>query len=372
MRPILLFTCICYCIIIIGCAPNPVLPTYRIQPPWNRILTDGSNLSLNATLSIKVTGETTPLIGNEELTEKQIKDLAQQLLERRGFRISDNIAQYEVAIKYKTTKEIKNYSYQNTTQSSTSINAANSLFYMGKPNYGIGVLIAQAVISSQVQNLSNSTTSMNFDIVSYYHVLAVEIYDTKKALIWKSDANWNSLQLDILPQTIVAFQTVFSSLPSDNSLAPNVPKLKNNRFSDYFTRFMYGKRYNSPALPYNIRFNLNQKANGKTFVQGINTTKELLAFIDLLQTAEFALPDLKESDWKDPLNPEIWKNVTLGGQYTLGRDNEKINILINLQSEFAGYVIMNCKVVSDEEYNQFMDKLNRWKQVLNDYYDFFE
>ena len=56
----------------------------------------------------------------------------------------------------------------------------------------------------------------------------------------------------------------------------------------------------------------------------------LSAYIDLIQTAEYALPQGKEKN-TNPLDRDIWSKVQLGGIYYLGNDDIPRKILINLK-----------------------------------------
>jgi hypothetical protein len=97
----------------------------------------------------------------------------------------------------------------------------------------------------------------------------------------------------------------------------------------------------------------------------------LAAYVDLIQTAEFALPDGDDRDWENPIDVRLWKSVTLGGQYLMGISKKPINVIIKLSGEKNGYYIDNAKVVSDNEYAVFQQKLYRWKKALNNYSDYY-
>lgn len=364
MQRLVIIIIVCTAVWLTGCAP--VLPNYSIQPPWNRILSDNDQLPFGTTLAIKVTGQTDPLIGNETLTEKNIKDIAQGLLERRGFKVADNANSYTMNILTKTVKEVRNVSITSATSSAYQ---SNYWYSANASNYGLGVLMAAAVMSAQAAN--NTVTNAQYDVVTYNHTLAVEIYNNSKALVWKADISWNSRELDIIDQSLTALQKVFSTLPTDDSVAPNVPKLKEARFKDYSVHIIGRRVYHSPAVPYAIRFNADIGNDGLSFY-GVKDKKAMLAYVDLLQTAEYTLPGLNENNWSDPMDPYIWKDIVLGGRYTLGDDKEPVNVMITLKSNEMGYLVTKCQVVTDVAYDAYLSRLGRWKEILSDYYDFYE
>ncbi len=355
--------------IALGCT---YLPVNRIEYPWSRSLGD-SNVWLQAKSSLKVSvqGETLPLISQENLTADNVKVIAQSLLERRGFNLCDN-NMYELKIRYKTSKESK-------TASSESV-ATKSLIlgFNYQSSFGDGVSIAQAVSALSLNNYKSIVTNHKYDYDSYCHVLAFELTDKANTQLWKTDVTWQSTQLDIFDNIIPAMQTVFSALPSNSDFVPNVRRIKNERVSDFFQTFIASSYYFSPALPYKTMFNnlwsnkYQQINNSTAAYTGIYDSYAILAYLDLLQTAEFALPGSDPNKWIKPLDPNIWKVVILGGKYTIGDDKKIVNVLINLTSSTNGYTVSKCRLVTDSEYASYLSLMNTWKQVLASYYNFYQ
>ncbi|MCB5286911.1 MAG: hypothetical protein LHW64_03810 [Candidatus Cloacimonetes bacterium] len=60
------------------------------------------------------------------------------------------------------------------------------------------------------------------------------------------------------------------------------------------------------------------------------------------------------------------------GRYYLGQDEAPVNVVINLKGTSHCYMVDKCRLVSDESYQQYLDKYNAWKLALVDYYKFFE
>jgi len=64
--------------------------------------------------------------------------------------------------------------------------------------------------------------------------------------------------------------------------------------------------------------------------------------------------------------------VKLGSRYRLGADGQISNIMIELSGSADGYIVRKAYVGTDVEYDAFLTDLNKWKQALKDYYDFYE
>jgi len=386
----MLITLVTVALIISGCASN--LPRQKVAVPWSRVLSSENRIPLGANIAIKVSGETVPLMGNEDLTAKYISDNAAQLLERRGFSVSGDSTQYNMTIRYKTEKETKQVTIKNNTTN----------YYDASPGYeprpprphhgnaghhdkddsdlttalgiGFGVLLAVALVSSLASDDKEEVQpSSVYEVETYRHTLGVEIFDNQKTQVWKADINWSSRDVDIIGQATSAFQIVFSSLPADEKVIPNVPLLKDSKFSDYFDSKVGRKAFHSPAVPYFVRFDASKAGSGKHYiVRNVEDKQALVAYTDLLQNAEFAVPGVNETEWKNPLERKIWKDIVLGGKYTLGENSQPVNVLITLKANSTGYIITLCRLVSDEVYKQYENRLEKWKQTLKDYYDFYD
>ena len=351
-------------LLLFGCAST--LPQQRVTPPWNRIQSTNNDIPIGSQISIEVDCQTNPLIGSEVLTESGIRDVAKSLLERRGYTVAENSNQYKMKILYKADTEIKKIS-----SSSASASSNDYLFGSNNSNFGLGVLLAAALLASGTTASTTTISTTTVDVSAFVHTFAVEIYNLRNEIEWKTDIKWDSYNLNVLDQTLTALQTVFSTLPSDYRVMPNIPKLKEFRFHDYFKQKVEGYYYHSPAVPYRIRF-ASSGAPDILIDYGIGNRSASLAYLDLLQTAEYALPGLDARKWKNPMNPNIWKKIVLGGRYTLGKQKEPVNVLISLKSDMFGYMVDKCNVVSDSAYQEYLTSLALWRETLREYYDFFE
>ena len=111
---------------------------------------------------------------------------------------------------------------------------------------------------------------------------------------------------------------------------------------------------------------------GEYWLKGkVDNPEALEAYMDLILTAEYALP-IGNRNYKNPLEKSNWAKVQLGGIYYLGEDNLPVNILITLRGESKGYCVENCKIVSVDEYLRYEDKLLEWQQAVSKMYDVYE
>ncbi len=97
----------------------------------------------------------------------------------------------------------------------------------------------------------------------------------------------------------------------------------------------------------------------------------MAAYVDLLMNAEYALPKGTEN-FSDPLNPDIWKTVQLGGKYKVGDSSTSENIIITLTSRRDGYYVESAKAVSNDEYASFQKHMKAWRKQLQEYYEVFK
>jgi hypothetical protein len=103
----------------------------------------------------------------------------------------------------------------------------------------------------------------------------------------------------------------------------------------------------------------------------VKDVKALAAYVDLVQTAEYSIPE-GGGKWSNPLDSSLWKKVLLGARYYLGSDTSASNIFIELYGQTDGYKLEKCWIGTDKEYSQFQDKLAKWQRALSDYYDYYK
>ncbi len=357
---ILLITGILICL---SCAQ---VPTYEIWRPWTRSLSTTDRIVLGKTIQIEIDGKTDPLLGEEVILKKEMKNILENLLIRRGYTISTQTTDYKLKFSFNSKHDIRTSSRSMLASSNLNAYLLGSIF---GSNYSsnLGVNLATAMIYSA----SKSSTFSKQKTISkdnYVHTISIDIIKNDK-VIWVGDSKWNSSSVDIRTDIFSAIQILLSDLPSNESLIPRVKEVKEDYALNYFRIYCWNNWFASPALPYRIYFD---DLKGKSKIpKSVNNNMAFAAYLDLMQTAEYALP-VGINNAKSPLNRDLWKKVMLGGIYYIGDSNKKHKILIKLKGESSGYEIEKCWVASDEEYQDYLEKLSRWKEFLEDYYNVYK
>ncbi|MFI5252209.1 MAG: hypothetical protein ACHQQQ_07235 [Bacteroidota bacterium] len=348
-------------LILSGCAS---VPEEFVNRPWSRTLKSDNIISIKSTIKVEVTGITSPLLGSEELIGSQIKNHVENLLLRRGFTTNGDIPDYTLSLIYKTQRENK---LNSSSMISTSSSSASK--YGTFTQSSLGVNIAQVLASAVTRSSTVSTQNM-VTIVSYTHAISLEIRDKSKQVVWKGESTWDSDELDILKRIKPALQIILSDLPTDHTYHPSIQEIKDTHFYNYYRLNARNVWFTCPSLPYWIIFD-EFPATTSNVPQYIENQNALACYVDLIQTAEFAVPQGDESNWTKPLNPSLWQSVTMGGEYLLGPNNKPVNIIIKLVGQSEAYHVESCYIANDSEYARFQDRLTKWQAALADYYDFY-
>jgi len=339
----------------IGCA---TVPKVRHWQPWTRTLNSETELETNKSITLEIAGQTDPLLGDEALTANKIAESVSNLLERRGFRITNENPDYKLKLLYKTIRDDKVSSFSSFSSKTSTIAGTKS---------GLGVRLAQAIGLAATSN-SVSTTQSTFESEMYNHTISVEIYNTNQHLLWKGESTWDTGNLDLTYDIFPALQTLFSYLPADRSTLPRVKAIKPTHVTNYYNIVCRNRKFSCPTLRYRLSLDKFQRSGISV---SIKEKYALAAYVDLMQTAEYALP-IGSKNWDDPLKSFLWSKVKLGGQYLLGPEQNRINVIMAFSGEKDSYYIDKCQVVSDAEYSEFRIEMDRWQQTLVDYYDVYE
>lgn len=346
-----------------GCT---TIPSVRVWRPWKRVM-NSHEIQLGAALRTEVNGQTEPLIGSEQLVAHRINEIVNDLLLRRGFRIMDDSYDYDLQVSYRTERHdrqislsaFRSYSANRTAFSTTSVSGIN---------YGLGVSIAREVGLLSMR-MGSTALQVSGEVEQYVHIIATEIYEKQGGLLWKGETTWESENADIFLDLTPKLQLIFSNLPSDPEHFSEVEEIKPGHVFNYYRLECYRRWFSCPALPYRISFKL--PPGRRRIAPGINNPIALCAYVDLIQTAEYALPQ-GTSDWENPLDLKLWARVLLGGEYLLGPSKKPVNVLIELAGRTEGYYISKCWLASDTEYADFEGKISRWKETVREYYDVFQ
>lgn len=366
MKEKLIFLVFLLAFCFMSCA---VIPSTRVPRPWYQIRESKEPIKLNSKISITVKGKTEPLIGEETLLQGAIFERLGKLLERRGYKIVSAEPDYQVTLTY----DIKRHDNLHSSMASFERGGFVSLRSRNE-QYGLGVMVAQA-LSVAIQQPQTTIMTDVSTLTSYTHTISLEIFDTKGNLKWKGDSTWESQGLDIEREVTPSLQLILSSLPSDGKIIPRVRKVQASKADTYFDLNVKNYWFTCPALPYRISCKKPTSSDyreSRLFLKNVMVNSEAFeAFIDIMLTAEYALPD-GNKNYKDPFDKSNWAKVILGGQYYLGNGTTPQNILIWLRGSTSEYTVEKCQIVSEEGYVKFTQRLEEWKKALSDKLDFFE
>jgi hypothetical protein len=237
----------------------------------------------------------------------------------------------------------------------------------------ISEAILQIYAGSEAKAKSVSKTET---IKSYIHSISVEINNKTRECVWKGEATWDSGNLNLGNELQSAFQILFARLPAKYKI-PKVREIKKEKAVNFCELNIRGKWFVNPALPYRVQFVYGAAQANNTMPQGkIKDVRVLSAYVDLIKTAEFALPtgryySLGKVDYSYPLENDLWSTVYLGGKYQLIPGEEKVNVLVELNGTLKGYEINKAWIATEEEYKEFEENMQDWKEALKDYFDIY-
>jgi len=362
-------SCLLLALLLVACA---TVPSVRVSHPWIRALKTNQAISPKGKLNIVISGTTTPLLGDEQLTRDRLQSALIQLITRRGFTIDSASYDYVMKLYYRTDRADKIKCSSEYSLYDTQI-FANSALAGTVSSHGLGVNVARAI--SALSTFSYAKTTQSSEVTSSFtHTIAIELTDTDGELLWKGESTWDTEDLNLLNRIIPTLQLILSDLPKDENFHPEIMEVKASHALNYYRLECEDVWFTCPALPYRIFFAENWGGSSYDFevLTNIKDKEAFAAYVDLIQTAEFAVPNGTEKEWINPLNLALWEKVTLGGQYYLGPTKMPINIIVRLEGKPDGYYVRECKLVSEEEYKEFQNKLAKWSQILTDFYNVFE
>jgi hypothetical protein len=342
-----------------------VAPTRMIWRPWTRVISLNNALSAGSSISVTVTGKTNPLIGDESLYQSQIKSEFEDLIKRRGFIVSDKGRDYSISVQYETVRRDLTRSELNISQRNYSIYATKTA--AGTTSKNLGAAVASAIVLAGSSSQSVVNQIQRTEIV-YTNVISLECKNVANDLVWKGESTWDSEDLDSREGVAYALRLLVADLPKRGDVV-EVPMVINGRGQD-FLRLNAGYRsYSSPALPYKVMF-LDPANNTLSYNFANGSEPAYAGFIDLVKYAESALPDANMS-WKDPINRNLWKTVTLGGMYKIGDATEAVPLMIRLKglANGKGYLVSKAWIASAEEFNIYQSSLLSWQARLAEFFN---
>ncbi|MCH8569106.1 MAG: hypothetical protein LAT67_12605 [Balneolales bacterium] len=361
-------------IFIYSCATTPVV---QVPQPWTRSMGDPQLIEHNTTIYLNIIGNEEHLLLDNSLVDRKIYKIIENQLMRRNFTITDNEqeADYLMVVNYSSRDVEVMRTSVGTTQRSSQVNYSQT---------GTGVLAALAVGAQSTQSQATSRVESRTH-TAYRHTLGLSISSLEGEMIWTGESTWESGAVDILRRIQPVSQILISNLPGYAEMIPRVPAVRQNKEQNYYRLYIRGNRFFGPALPYSINFEgLSSSGSGAIFVgsstqrsasqsgdlRSVSDTRILNAVIDLIQTAEYAVPHSPEYD--DPFYSQQWSRVNIGGRYFIGDDTEPSNILVELRGSREGYTIRNASLVHESTYNEFLVELEKWQKALSEFYNVFE
>ena len=352
--------------ILHGC--SAVTPTVRAWRPWTRVHAAQESVLLGNTIGVSATEVSSPLFGQSALLNAELKETVEGFLIRRGFQIADENADYMLSLSYGTKRFEKLESYSDNYSWSSNKSISGSMSGSGTSS-GLGVSIARAIAAS-IQTTSSMSSTQTYQDAQYTHTISLEIVSADGKLVWKGESTWDSPDIDIRNMSGTAIQVLLSGLPTISDKSILVPAVKDTSAAAFFKEVCEGWWFVCPATPYRIKFP-DLGYDGFGIPGAIKDTRILAAVLDMIRTAEYALPK-GSKNWKDPTKEILWSEVQLGGTYLIGNDKNPTYILVDLAGSRSGYKVHKCWIATDTEWTEHKDGLRRWKARLEDYYDFFE
>jgi len=349
-------------ILLNACAQVPL----SVPRPWNRTLSERP-VEPGSKVSIVVKTMETPLVGSDEMVNNEVLIRAKDLLERRGFIVTDLGPDYTMSIVYRTDSKLKTTTYTS--------NDSRAFSFMSSYSPGLGVILAGSLSTLLASAAATSQQTVKIEHTLYLHTMACELKTDDGNEVWKYDTLIENHNIDFLPVCSSLLQLAFSGLPSTHEVIPRVKKLRPGRFEDFAKLYLTKNYFMCPALPYLIKFNsvsTNTQDGLTGSVKDVENTEATLAYLDLMETAEYAVPAGSKKDWKDPTDLKIWAKASLMGKYYLGNDAKPVNVLIELKGAEDSYKVIKAKLLSDDQYLSYQAKYADWVDALKIYYNFYE
>lgn len=358
------FIIIVVTLVLCSCAQLP-RTVYR---PWNRTLSENPiPIEIGSKVSVNVKSIETPLLGSDELINNEIGEKVKDLMERRGFFITDANPEYTMSVLYRTFQKTKNTTFTNNENSSDMFAAS----YVN--NYG--VLLANTMASTLAGSVSSTTHSVQMEQTVYQHTICIEIFSANGKEVWRYDTLSENGSVDILEVYTPLLQIALSGLPSSHKVIPRVKKLRPDKFADFASMNLLSGNYMCPALPNYISFKGDRhydsrKSRDSGFeLPNVENKEATLAYLDLIETAEYAIPKKENGKWT--LDSKIFSEVSLIGRYYLGNDTTPVNVFIELKGTPSSYVIRRARLINDNDYAALTKVYVDWVNSLKNYFNFY-
>ena len=345
-----------------GCRPPVLQPVWR---PWTRTIGNSQDVRPGR-FTISTEGKELTLVGAAEASEAVLSDLTTSMLERRGFTAVGENPDYQIRLSFRTEARdaVVSSSFVQTRSSSSSVMAARGAA-AGASSGGSALGVAIAALVGATGSASQSTVAQNTDTETrYHHALALEILGRDGNTLWKGDAAWWSRNLDILDEALLPLQLLVADLPNSGTVKPEIPRVRSTRIKTFYRLYCDGRWFSSPAVPYRVRFD--------SYSSKVNNQEAYMAYLDVLERSEQVVP-IGEDDYSDVTDRDLWDDLQLGGEYLLGPIREPVKVILTLEkNNQGGYDVDRARIATEGEYAAFLDRLERWRAALAEYYSVFD
>lgn len=193
------------------------------------------------------------------------------------------------------------------------------------------------------------------------------LFDLGGALLWKAESQIVDAGMDIPRAVRWPLQLLVANAPSTPAQVARVHEMQNGSEKTMYLLECYGRRFQCPALPYYISFDASRR-HYSTYPRSIVDPQALAAYVDLLQSAAFAVPTGSE-DYSQPLATSLWNEALLGGRYLIGMSTTETPVLVSLVTRGGLHEVSKCWIASETEYQAFLAKRDAFKAALGRYYD---
>lgn len=338
----------------VGCTTTPNAHAPR---PWIDVTPGSVAPATTSVVDIDVTGENHSLLGAEDPRIQQVSNHVARALSARGYQVSASSGDVHAHFIYSTSPTTRLFTQNSASHSAYRFGSATAL--------GLGAYVAQAVHESS--SSTTATTQRSEEVAVHQHRLALE-FRADDRVVWTSNAMWESSTPDIQDDLDYALALMVSSLPHNDNELRRSPQLRTSHIETYYKENCEGVQMRSIAIPNYVRF----PDRTSTGLPGrIKNPEALPAYVDLIQSADMVVP-IGLDVWTNPASPMLWSSLLLGSEFELGPDGDRVYAMIELSGRTSGYLVRKAWLADQEEYTEYLNALDDWRNAVSDYYDWFE
>jgi hypothetical protein len=356
-------------LMLAGCASQ--VPLTTVWRPWCKSHTNLQKLPDDAILRVEVVNAVPDPQIDDTLLKAALAQVAKTQLERRGYTVSDQ-GNYTLRLVFRTTSYTNPRINVRAEATAANINWGDDPYSWERSNNdtaNFAVAASVLLLAAMAANEENYTPmAPQFVDWSFLHQITLEIRDPQGTLVFDSKTTWESAEPTPESALPVYLKYQLSSLPQKADYIPVLPQLRPECAARYYAEECNGYEFNNPLVPHPIAFILGDG----TIPWQYNSPTLLPAVKDLLLNATMIVPTQTLTGKTNPFELQIWRKLTIGGVYKVGKDGTPIYLLAKLTGSRQGYTLKSYAVVSETEWQQFQQKCKTWNQLLVDYFDYYQ